>query len=65
MDSIAQLQERGRIVSIPTVENVTKDRRDFFQRESYQRVFNESRSYVNHVVLRESRSFSQKKRIPT
>jgi hypothetical protein len=53
------------IVSIPTVENVTKDRRDFFQRESYQRVFNESRSYVNQVVLRESRSFSQKKRIPT
>ena len=32
------------IASIPTVENVTKDRRDFFQRESYQRVFNESRS---------------------
>jgi hypothetical protein len=34
------------IVSIPTVENVTKDRRDIFQRESYQRVFNESRSFT-------------------
>jgi hypothetical protein len=40
------------IVSIPNVENVAKDWRDFYQRESYQRVFNESRS------LRESRSFT-------
>jgi hypothetical protein len=28
------------------LENVTKDRRDIFQRESYQRVFNESRSFT-------------------
>jgi hypothetical protein len=40
------------IVPIPTVKNETKDRRDFFQRESYKREFNESRS------LRESRSFT-------
>ncbi len=28
------------------VENVTKDWCDFFQRESYQRVFNESLSFM-------------------
>ena len=54
------------IVSIPTVENVTKDWRDFFQRESHQWVLNESHSfmwitkfYVNHIV------FHKKIRIPT
>ncbi len=34
------------IVLIPTVNNLTKDQHDFFQRESYQRVFNESRNFT-------------------
>jgi hypothetical protein len=33
------------IVSIPNNENVTKCRRDFFQRESHQRVFHELLSF--------------------
>ncbi len=33
------------IVLIPTVRNLTKDRCDFFQRESHQRVFHDSCSF--------------------
>ena len=40
------------IVSIPTVENVIKVRRDFF----HEKVISEF--LMNHVVLRESRSFT-------
>jgi len=33
-------------VLIPTLKNVSKDRRDFFQRESNQRVLRESCSFT-------------------
>ena len=42
-----------------TVNNLTKHRRDFFQRESYQRVFNESRSFttVPSTIVQEKNEF--------
>ena len=48
------------IVSIPNVENVTKDRPISFNEKVISEFLMNHVVYVNHVVLRESRSFSQK-----